>query len=219
VFPRGGVGLCDKFWVRKTGVFSSPKNGGGINPGRGRKKARGNGPRGVFEGGWGKEEGNAEAAFAAAASIHGAWLVRQSEDSPHVGLDPVTAELYFAWCDEDPTAPTSDMPVLEDAMKAAGITYPSDFPTDPWEQLWGAVVAVFESWNNDRAQVYRELNDILQEAKLLAMSFDDGMGLPIVSPWQVNRTGRQSAEKLGEYGPPEALAERIAAIAAERIVA
>ncbi len=37
-----------------------------------------------------------------------------------------------------------------------------DFPTDPWEQLWGAVVAVFESWNNDRAQVYRELNDIPQ---------------------------------------------------------
>ena len=35
-----------------------------------------------------------------------------------------------------------------------------DFPADPWEQLWGAVVAVFESWNNDRARVYRELNDI-----------------------------------------------------------
>ncbi|MEK8053170.1 pyruvate, phosphate dikinase [Ideonella sp. DXS22W] len=35
-----------------------------------------------------------------------------------------------------------------------------DFPTDPWEQLWGAVVAVFESWNNERARVYRELNDI-----------------------------------------------------------
>jgi pyruvate,orthophosphate dikinase len=37
-----------------------------------------------------------------------------------------------------------------------------DFPTDPWEQLWGAVVAVFESWNNDRAKVYRELNEIPQ---------------------------------------------------------
>ena len=37
-----------------------------------------------------------------------------------------------------------------------------DFPTDPWEQLWGAVVAVFESWNTDRARVYRELNDIPQ---------------------------------------------------------
>jgi pyruvate,orthophosphate dikinase len=37
-----------------------------------------------------------------------------------------------------------------------------DFPADPWEQLWGAVVAVFESWNNERARVYRELNDIPQ---------------------------------------------------------
>ncbi|MFO1273488.1 MAG: PEP/pyruvate-binding domain-containing protein, partial [Rubrivivax sp.] len=35
-----------------------------------------------------------------------------------------------------------------------------DFPTDPWQQLWGAVMAVFESWNNERARVYRELNDI-----------------------------------------------------------
>jgi len=35
-----------------------------------------------------------------------------------------------------------------------------DFPTDPWVQLWGAIWAVFESWNNPRAQVYRELNDI-----------------------------------------------------------
>jgi len=35
-----------------------------------------------------------------------------------------------------------------------------DFPTDPWDQLWGAIWAVFESWNNERAQVYRELNDI-----------------------------------------------------------
>jgi len=35
-----------------------------------------------------------------------------------------------------------------------------DFPTDPWEQLWGSVWAVFESWNNERACVYRELNDI-----------------------------------------------------------
>ncbi len=30
-----------------------------------------------------------------------------------------------------------------------------DFPTDPHEQLWGAIGAVFESWGNDRAVVYR----------------------------------------------------------------
>jgi pyruvate,orthophosphate dikinase len=35
-----------------------------------------------------------------------------------------------------------------------------EFPSDPWEQLWGAIMAVFESWNNDRAKLYRELNDI-----------------------------------------------------------
>jgi len=33
-----------------------------------------------------------------------------------------------------------------------------DFPTDPWDQLWGAVVAVFNSWNGDRAIYYRNMN-------------------------------------------------------------
>jgi pyruvate,orthophosphate dikinase len=39
----------------------------------------------------------------------------------------------------------------------------NDFPTDPWEQLWGAVMAVFNSWNNDRAIYYRKLNRIPDE--------------------------------------------------------
>ncbi|UOY09082.1 pyruvate, phosphate dikinase [Muricauda sp. SCSIO 64092] len=33
-----------------------------------------------------------------------------------------------------------------------------DFPTDPWEQLWGSVMAVFDSWNGDRAVYYRKIN-------------------------------------------------------------
>lgn len=32
------------------------------------------------------------------------------------------------------------------------------FPTDPWEQLDGAIAAVFKSWNSPRAITYRELN-------------------------------------------------------------
>jgi len=36
----------------------------------------------------------------------------------------------------------------------------SDFPQDPLEQLWGAINAVFNSWNNDRAIAYRKLNSI-----------------------------------------------------------
>ena len=38
-----------------------------------------------------------------------------------------------------------------------------DFPSDPMEQLWGAIEAVFDSWMNDRAIVYRKLNDIPEE--------------------------------------------------------
>ncbi|MGD9505712.1 MAG: pyruvate, phosphate dikinase [Syntrophobacteraceae bacterium] len=34
------------------------------------------------------------------------------------------------------------------------------FPEDPVEQLWGAIGAVFGSWNNDRAIAYRQLNGI-----------------------------------------------------------
>ncbi len=34
------------------------------------------------------------------------------------------------------------------------------FPEDPNDQLWGAIGAVFNSWENDRARVYRKLNGI-----------------------------------------------------------
>jgi pyruvate,orthophosphate dikinase len=34
------------------------------------------------------------------------------------------------------------------------------FPEDPREQLWGAIGAVFGSWQNERAVIYRKLNDI-----------------------------------------------------------
>ena len=67
---------------------------------------------------------------AAAASIHGAWLVRDTDDSPHKHLDTVRAEVYFAWCDNDPTAPTSDIPIMEQALKEAGVDYTIDFFTD-----------------------------------------------------------------------------------------
>jgi pyruvate,orthophosphate dikinase len=35
-----------------------------------------------------------------------------------------------------------------------------DFPVNPHEQLWGAISAVFRSWNCDRALAYRRMNDI-----------------------------------------------------------
>ena len=38
-----------------------------------------------------------------------------------------------------------------------------EFPTSAWEQLWGAICAVFGSWMNERAILYRKLNNIPEE--------------------------------------------------------
>ena len=39
----------------------------------------------------------------------------------------------------------------------------ADFPTNPMDQLWGAICAVFDSWMNDRAILYRKMEGIPQE--------------------------------------------------------
>ncbi len=38
-----------------------------------------------------------------------------------------------------------------------------DFPTNPWDQLQGAIMAVFNSWMNERAILYRKINNIPAE--------------------------------------------------------
>lgn len=38
-----------------------------------------------------------------------------------------------------------------------------EFPTNPWDQLWGAVCAVFDSWNTPRAILYRQKEQIPEE--------------------------------------------------------
>jgi carboxymethylenebutenolidase len=66
----------------------------------------------------------------AAASIHGAWLVRDTDDSPHLGLEAVRAEVYMAWCDNDPTAPADHLETMRKELDAAGVTHTVDFITD-----------------------------------------------------------------------------------------
>ena len=63
---------------------------------------------------------------------------------------------------------TSDIDLTADDLKELATQFKaeykskigSDFPSDPKEQLIGAVKAVFRSWNNPRANVYRRDNDI-----------------------------------------------------------
>jgi pyruvate,orthophosphate dikinase len=61
-----------------------------------------------------------------------------------------------------------------------------DFPQEPMKQLWGAVSAVFGSWNNDRAIAYRKMYDIpeswgtavnIQSMVFGNMGLDSGTGV------------------------------------------
>ena len=63
---------------------------------------------------------------------------------------------------------TQDVELSADDLKELAMQFKAEykakigneFPTDPKEQLMGAIKAVFRSWNNPRAIVYRRMNDI-----------------------------------------------------------
>ncbi len=59
---------------------------------------------------------------------------------------------------------TDDLKELVAKFKAAVKAQTGeDFPASPWDQLWGAICAVFGSWMNERAILYRKLNNIPAE--------------------------------------------------------
>ncbi len=76
-------------------------------------------------------------------------------------IDQVKAEKKVK---NDTDLTTDDLKELVKRFKAAVKKQTGeDFPTSPWEQLWGAICAVFSSWMNERAILYRKLNNIPSE--------------------------------------------------------
>jgi len=53
--------------------------------------------------------------------------------------------------------------LVQKFKKAVKDNLGKEFPTDPWEQLWGSIIAVFDSWNTPRAKYYRQINKIPEE--------------------------------------------------------
>jgi pyruvate,orthophosphate dikinase len=53
--------------------------------------------------------------------------------------------------------------VVEDFKAVVKTKAGEDFPTNPWDQLWGSVCAVFDSWNTERAILYRRMEQIPDE--------------------------------------------------------
>ena len=73
-----------------------------------------------------------------------------------------------------------------------------DFPVDPMEQLWGAICAVFDSWMNERAILYRKMEGIPTEwgtaVSVMAMVFGNmAQGEDVVAgirtPQQITKEG------------------------------
>ena len=66
---------------------------------------------------------------------------------------------------------TDDTDLSADDLEALVVTYRAkvrevlgkEFPEDPWEQLWGAITAVFLSWNGKRAIAYRRIEGLPDE--------------------------------------------------------
>ena len=66
---------------------------------------------------------------------------------------------------------TDDTDLSADDLKSLVVTYRAkvrevlgkEFPEDPWEQLWGAITAVFLSWNGKRAIAYRQIEGLPDE--------------------------------------------------------
>lgn len=62
---------------------------------------------------------------------------------------------------EDTDLKVEDLKLLVKKYKQLILEFTGkNFPSDPKEQLWGAVEAVFKSWNTSRAITYRELHNI-----------------------------------------------------------
>ncbi|MEU0948642.1 dienelactone hydrolase family protein [Streptomyces canus] len=65
------------------------------------------------------------------AGFHGGRLATDDVDSPHLVAPQITAELYFAHADKDPSLPLEQVRRLENALTAAGVRHLS-------EVYWGA---------------------------------------------------------------------------------
>ena len=90
---------------------------------------------------------------AAIASVHGAWVVTDKEDSPHLDIDQIQAEVYFAWADDDPTATAEEMEIMDSAMANAGINYRIDFMAGA---LHGFAPPSGERYNREAAERHWE---------------------------------------------------------------
>jgi replicative DNA helicase len=93
----------------------------------------------------------------------------------------------------------STIPQVEARLNAIGREFPIDLAIFDYLQLWKPT--------RPRKDRREELAEILIESKQVAVTFQDGRGLPILSPWQVSRAGREAAKANGGIYQLEGMSE------------
>ena len=93
--------------------------------------------------------------------VMGVEAEKGHHDPFEVVMDKVKEEKGY---NSDTDFTVEDLKVIVEGFKAVVKEHAGeDFPTDPMAQLWGAVCAVFDSWNTERAILYRQLEQIPEE--------------------------------------------------------
>ncbi len=83
---------------------------------------------------------------------------------PHARFEKVlSAAREEAGVATDPELPAEALLAVVEAYEQAIAEAGEPFPQEPMDQLWGAVRAVFDSWDNRRAREYRRLHHISEE--------------------------------------------------------
>jgi len=91
--------------------------------------------------------------IAAAASLYGVGIVTDQPDSPHLRLDKVRGELYYAFAETDHSVPANVIPDLEAALKKAGTRHQMEiFPGTQHgfcfaERAFYAPIAAEQTWS------------------------------------------------------------------------
>jgi carboxymethylenebutenolidase len=98
--------------------------------------------------------------FAASASLYGVGIVTDAEDSPHLLIDKIKGEIYFAFAEHDEHVPAEVVPTLHERLDKAGTRYGIDvfpgshhgfqFPerdvyeTHAAEASWAKIIAMWD---------------------------------------------------------------------------
>ncbi|MFF7991304.1 dienelactone hydrolase family protein [Kitasatospora xanthocidica] len=88
--------------------------------------------------------------IAFAAGFHGGNLATERPDSPHLGADRITAELYFGHADQDEALPPEQIDRLAEALTAAGVRYRAEVYTGALHGYTQADTARYDAAADER---------------------------------------------------------------------